>query len=284
LKRLNNSGYTYEKDGALWFSASKIRSDVEDYVLVKSDGEWAYGLADIAYHANKFEERGFDIVYTILGPDHHGHQARLESAMNALGHEGKLAVLILQQVNLIEAGEKVKMSKRAGKIITMNELINDVGTDAARYFFLARRMEAHLDFDLDLARKTTDENPIYYIQYAHARIRSILKFAQNKGISSHDILRADLSLLSEPEEISLVRKIAKFPESITSTARLLQPHIVPFYMLDLARLFHNFYAKHRVVDEAHSQATLARLALVNSVAETIKNGLGMCGISAPEQM
>ncbi|MCD6418919.1 arginine--tRNA ligase [bacterium] len=284
LSRLRDGEHTYIKDGAEWFAASKIADDVEDFVLVKSDGEWAYGLVDIAYHINKFEERGFDIVYTILGPDHHGHRARLETAMKALGHPDKLKVLILQQVNLIENGEKIKMSKRAGKIITMTELIDDVGVDAARYFFLARKMEAHLDFDLDLARNTSDENPVYYIQYAYARIRSIIEFAQNKGFDVDEIVQADLSLLQHPEEHFLIRKIYKYPYTIEKTARNLQPHIIPFYLYDLAKLFHDFYTKHRVVDENEKGLSVARLALIDAVAITIKNGLKICGISAPDKM
>ncbi|RKZ31786.1 arginine--tRNA ligase, partial [bacterium] len=173
LNRLEQKSLIYHNEGAKWFSASKIDPDVEDFVLVKSDGEWAYGLVDIAYHINKFEERQFDIVYTILGPDHHGHKARLETAMNALGHKNKLKIIILQQVNLIENGERVMMSKRAGKLITMDVLVDDVGVDAARYFFLARKAEAHLDFDINLARDTSEENPVYYIQYAYARINGI---------------------------------------------------------------------------------------------------------------
>ncbi len=284
LERLKKSERTYEKDGALWFAASQISPDVEDFVLIKSDGEWAYGLVDIAYHANKFEEREFDAVYTILGPDHHGHSGRLDAAMKALGHDGKLKVLILQQVNLIEGGEKVKMSKRAGKLIAMTELIDDVGTDAARYFFLARKIEAHLDFDLDLARKTSDENPVYYIQYAYARIRSIIEFAQNKGIDIEKISHFDLSLLKEREEIELIRKMSKFPYIVKKTAQNLQPHIIPFYLLEFAKCFHNFYTKHRVVEESNVEISTARLALISTVAETIKNGLKICGISAPNKM
>ncbi len=281
LDRLGRAGLTYEKDGALWFAASKVSPQVDDFVLVKSDGEWAYGLVDIAYHANKFEERGFSRVYTILGPDHHGHKARLEAAMKALGHEGKLCVLILQQVNLVEDGKRIKMSKRAGKLVTMDELIDDVGVDAARFFFLARRMEAHLDFDMNLARDTSEKNPVYYIQYAHARIQSILRYARERGISCPS--NVDLVPLTQPEELQLMRRMTKFPSVVLATARLMQPHVIPFFLLDFAKLFHNFYTKHRVVcdDEA---LTSARLALVAAVGNTIRRGLEICGISAPEQM
>ena len=285
LERLTHSGLVYEYEGAKWFSASEINADAKDFVLIKSDGEWAYGLVDIAYHANKFEERGFDIVHTILGPDHHGHKARMESAMKALGHDGKLKIIILQQVNLIEGGEKVKMSKRAGKIITMDTLIEDVGIDAARYFFLARKAESHLDFDLALARKTSDENPVYYIQYAYARIQSILRFAKSKGIDiDHiDSKSADLNLLTQPEENILCRKIIKFPSEVKEAAISIQPHIIPFYLLELAKIFHNFYTKHRVVCD-DEKLTLARVSLISAVSNTIKNGLAICGIEAPNEM
>ena len=283
LKRLGESGLTYEKDSALWFSASKLRDDVEDFVLVRSNGEWTYGLVDLAYHANKFEERGFEKVINILGPDHHGHKARLEAGMKALGHDGKLSVLILQQVNLVEDNVKVKMSKRAGKLVTMKELIEDIGVDAARYFFLARRMEAHLDFDLNLARTTTEENPVYYIQYAHARIKSILRFAKNKGLDKNENDAMIISKLAEPEEVALLRKMVKFPLVVFNAANILAPHLIPFYLLDFSKLFHNFYTKHRVVGEDRDKS-IARLVLCKAVGVTIKNGLSMCGISAPEQM
>ena len=285
LQRLIDKGLVYEYEGAKWFKASQINLDAKDFVLVKSDGQWAYGLVDIAYHANKFEERGFDIVYTILGPDHHGHKARMESAMKALGHDDKLKIIILQQVNLIEQGNKVKMSKRAGKIITMDVLLEDVGVDAARYFFLARKAESHLDFDLDLARKTSDENPVYYIQYAYARIQSILRFAKNKGVNIENIetQSVDLSMLTRPEENNLCRKITKYSISVQNAAESLQPHIIPFYLLELAKIFHNFYTKHKVVCD-DEKLTLARVALISAIANIIKCGLAICGIEAPNEM
>ncbi len=284
IKKFREMGLVYESDGALWFAASKVAEDVEDFVLIRANGEWTYALVDIAYHAEKLEERGFDFVHTIIGPDHHGHQTRMYSAMKTLGHDGKLTVHILQQVNLIEGGEKVKMSKRAGKMASMRDLIEDIGVDAARYFFLARRLEAHLDFELELARKTSEENPVYYIQYAHARIRSIIAFAQKKGFPINDFSNADFSKLVEPEEKLLMRKMAKFPNVVENSAKNFQPHILPMYLLDFAKLFHNFYTMHRVVDENKKEISMARLGLISAVAETIKNGLHLCGISAPEKM
>jgi arginyl-tRNA synthetase len=284
IQRLESLGTTYERDKATWFAASKFNSNIKDFVLIKSDGEWAYGLVDIAYHANKFEERGFDKVYTILGPDHYGHRDRLEASMKALGHEDKLKILILQQVNIIEGSEKVKMSKRAGKIITMDELIDDVGVDAARFFFLARRMEAHLDFDLDLARETSDVNPVYYVQYAHARIRSILKFAENKGLKIEEKINdIKFELAIEPEEILLIRKTIKFPLVVRNASIILGAHLIPFFLIEYSKLFHNFYTKHRVVGE-NRELSLTRLGISAAVADTIRWGLCLCGISTPNQM
>ena len=175
------------------------------------------------------------------------------------------------------------MSKRLGKLITMKELMDDVGVDAARYFFLARRMEAHLDFDLNLARNTSEENPVYYIQYAHARIKSIIEFAENKGFSEEMIFNCDPEILSKPEETTLIRMMSRFPGEINNSVKQMQTHIVPFYLTELAKMFHNFYSKHRVVGDEHN-ISLARLALVSAVACTIRKGLEICGINAPDNM
>jgi len=282
IDRLRERGDLIEEDGALWFDASKYDSNEKPFVLVKSDGEYAYAAVDIAYHDDKFA-RGYDICWDIWGPDHHGHVGRMKSAMKALGHDGKFDVLILQQVNLMEQGEKVKMSKRAGNLITLRELIDDVGVDVARYFFLARRMEAHLDFDLDLARKESDENPVFYIQYAHARICSILQFAENRGIDPKSAGRHELSQLTEPEALLIGRKLAVWPFVIEKAASEKSPHEVCFYLLELARMFHPFYSKHRVVGEDEDK-TLARVGLCRAIKETIVLGLDLLGISAPENM
>jgi len=282
IDRLKEQDDTIERDGALWFRADKYNPNEEPFVLVKSDGEYAYAAVDIAYHEDKFN-RGFGLCYDIWGPDHHGHIGRIKAAMAALGHEGKFDVLVLQQVNLIEGGEKVRMSKRAGKIVLLSELVEDVGVDVARFFFTARRMEAHLDFDLDLARKESDENPVYYIQYAHARISSILKFAENQGIKTHSVGRDELAYLTEPEVLILARKLAVWPTVVERAALEKSPHDICFYLLELAKLFHPFYAHYRVVDEDKA-ITLARVALCRAVKETLVLGLGLLGIDAPENM
>jgi arginyl-tRNA synthetase len=282
IERLRTQGDLLDEDGAVWFDATKYDPDEKPFVLIKSDGEYAYAAVDIAYHHKKFE-RGFDFCYDIWGPDHHGHVGRMKAAMRALGHDSKFDVLILQQVNLLEEGEKVRMSKRAGNLITLRELIEDVGVDVARYFFLARRMEAHLDFDLDLARKESDENPVFYIQYAHARINSILKFAENQGIDPESTGRHELAELTEPEALLLARKLAVWPSVVQKAAAEKSPHEVCFYLLELAQMFHPFYNKHRVVGPDEKK-TLARVALCRALKEAIALGLSLLGINAPENM
>ncbi len=282
IDRLRVQGDTFEKDGARWFAADRYDEREKPFVLIKSDGEYSYGAVDIAYHQDKFD-RSFDLVYDILGPDHHGHIGRMKAAMKALGHEGEFDVLTLQQVNLIEGGEKVKMSKREGKIVTLKELVDDVGVDVARYFFIARRMEAHLDFDLGLARKQSDENPVFYIQYAHARICSILEFAKNNGFEPKLAGREELTELVNPEELALARKMAEWPSVIEKCAVEMAPHHLCFYLHGLAQVFHPFYAKHRVVGD-DDRTTMARVALCRSIKEVLALGLGLLGISAPENM
>ncbi len=282
IERLSEQDDIFEEDGAQWFTADKYDDSEKPFVLIKSDGEYAYAAVDIAYHHNKFQ-RGFNICYDIWGPDHHGHIGRMKAAMRALGHNGKFDVLTLQQVNLLEEGEKVRMSKRAGNIITLQELVDDVGVDVARYFFLARRMEAHLDFDLDLARKESDENPVFYIQYAHARISSILEFAENQGINPASAGRRELAKLTEPEALLLARKLAVWPTIVNNSAQEKSPHEVCFYLLELAQMFHPFYNRHRVVGKDKAK-TLARVALCRALKEAIALGLGLLGIGAPENM
>lgn len=282
LETLREQGDIFEEQGAQWFAADKYDDSEKPFVLIKSDGEYAYAAVDIAYHDNKFK-RGFELCYDIWGPDHHGHIGRMKAAMKALGHSGKFDVLTLQQVNLLEEGEKVRMSKRAGNIITLRELIDDVGVDVARYFFLARRMEAHLDFDLDLARKESDENPVFYIQYAHARISSILEFAENQGYNPTSVGRKELSHLTEPEALLLARKLATWPTIVRSAAEEKSPHEICFYLLELAQMFHPFYNKHRVVGKDKDK-TLARVALCRALKEAIALGLEILGIDAPENM
>lgn len=280
LRLLEEKGYLYEKDGARWFKSSEF-GDEKDRVLVTSDGEPTYFLVDIAYHLTKYQ-RGFEMIYDLWGPDHHGYIERMKAALQALGYpRGSFEVSIIQQVNLIEGGEVVKMSKRAGKIIEMAELIDEVGVDVARFFFAERRTQSPLDFDLDLAKNTSEENPVYYVQYAHARICNILKFAREQGQPFSQ--QADLNLLQEAEEMTLIKKLLEYPDVIAKAARFLEPHRVPAYLQELAATFHRFYHHHQVVSN-NSELTKARLLLVEATRIVLANGLSILGISAPERM
>ncbi|MDZ7361309.1 MAG: arginine--tRNA ligase [candidate division KSB1 bacterium] len=280
LDLLAQKNLSYQKDGALWFRSSQFGDD-EDRVLLKSDGEPTYFLGDIAYHVDKYR-RGFNQLYDLWGPDHHSHIKRMEAAMLALGYpEGSFQVRIIQQVNLLRGGEVVKMSKRAGNIIEMAELIDEVGVDAARYFFSMRKLDTPMDFDIDLAKKQTEENPVYYVQYAHARVCNILAHAVAKGIILSDDY--DLSLLKTPEEIAVLRKMSEFPETVSKAAQFLEPHRLTLFLQELAAVFHHFYHDHRVVSE-DAALTQARLRLVEGVRLVLANALKLLNITAPEKM
>jgi arginyl-tRNA synthetase len=240
LALLTDHGTIFERDGAVWFRASDFDDD-EDRVLIKEDGTSTYFLTDIAYHKNKFD-RGFDTAIDLWGPDHHGYLPRMRSAIQALGIDpARLRLLIIQQVNLLRSGRPVKMSKREGSIITMRELIDEVGVDVARFFFLMRRLESHLDFDMDVAVEQSEENPVYYVQYAHARICSILRHAGEQDAVLNDPLETDLSLLRTAEELELIKKITRLPEIVESAARELQPHRMTGFLRQVATSFHQFY-------------------------------------------
>jgi arginyl-tRNA synthetase len=284
LAMLESKEFTYTEDGARWFRSTAFGDD-KDRVLIKADGIHTYIASDIAYHNDKFA-RSFTELVDIWGPDHHGYIARMRAAMQALGHPAEaFRVLIAQQVNLFEAGEPVAMSKRAGKFVTMADLIQDVGRDVARFFFLMRSTDAHLDFDLDLARKHTEENPVFYIQYAHARICSIIRKAQDEGWSLPPAGEAAVAgLTALPEELALARELAMFPEVLDTCARNLEPHGLAFYLKDVAAVFHRFYTVCRVLDQDERARSLARLGLVEAVRIVLRNGLNLLGISAPESM
>ncbi|MGH7595249.1 MAG: arginine--tRNA ligase [bacterium] len=280
LGRLAEKGLSYEKEGALWFRSSQF-GDEQDRVLLKSDGEPTYFLGDIAYHMDKYR-RGFDQLYDLWGPDHHSHVARMKAAMEALGYEkDSFQVRIIQQVNLLRGGEVVKMSKRAGNIVEMAELIDEVGVDAARYFFLMRKLDTPMDFDIDLAKKQTDENPVYYVQYAHARVCNILAHAAEKGIAVAE--HYDLGLLKTPEELAVIKKLAEFPEAVSKAAQFLEPNRITLFLQELAATFHHFYHDHRVVSE-DAALTQARLRLVEGVRIVLANALRLLNITAPEKM
>lgn len=285
MEDLKAHGYVYELDGAVWFRSTDFGDD-KDRVLIKANGDPAYIMADIAYHRNKYE-RGFGELVDIWGPDHHGYIARMQAAMRALGHPADaFRVLIAQQVNLMENGQPVAMSKRAGRFITMADLLSDVGRDVARFFFLMRSTDAHLDFDLDLARKHTEDNPVFYVQYAHARICSILKKARTENFAPPEAAVAVAKSLHQaaPEELVVARELAGFPDVLEACARNLEPHGLAFYLRDLATAFHRFYTVCRVLDAADPERTRVRLALIEAIRIVLRNGLDLLGIGAPETM
>ena len=280
VKILQDNGNIYEQDGALWLKSTAYGDD-KDRVVIRDNGVPTYLAADIAYHHNKYE-RGFDRLINIWGADHHGYVCRVKAAMEALGHDPKkLTVLLLQMVALYRGGELVKMSKRTGQSVTLNELMEEVGTDAARYFFLMRSLDSQLDFDLDLAKKKSNDNPVYYIQYAHARICSIFRQAEETKLVLGD--KPELSLLTDPSEIDLIKKIEEYPEEVEKAAADYAPQRIARYSYDLAALFHSFYNKCRIMGVEPKLAE-ARLALVTVTAHVIRHSLGILGVSAPDHM
>lgn len=279
LEDLRSAGTTYEHEGAVWFRATEFGAE-KDRVLVRSTGEPTYRLPDIAYHRHKLE-RGYDLILDVFGADHQATYPDVLAALKSLGYDvSKIEVRIHQFVTLMRGGQQVRMSTRKANYVTLDELCDEVGVDAVRYFFLMRRLEAHLDFDLDLAKKQSDENPVYYVQYAHARICSILNHAQEKGLKPE---KGKLSLLTEPEEVSLIKMLLEFPELVAGAAESREPHRIPNYLQELAAAFHNFYHKHRVVTE-DPKVSYARLELCRAVKIVLANGLGLLGVSAPERM
>jgi arginyl-tRNA synthetase len=282
INQLREKGYIYEQEGALWFKTSSSDED-KDNVVMRANGLPTYFAADIAYHQDKFQ-RGFDWVINVWGADHHGHVNRMKDAMEALGYRREmLDVLLMQLVRLYRGKDLVRMSKRTGTTIALDELIEELGKDAARFFFVMRSPDSQLDFDLRLAAEQSQENPVYYVQYAHARICSIFRQAEAAGISMPPVATINTSRLKEAEELALLRKIADFPEEIRLSAQTLAPHRIARYVLDLAGLFHSFYNRHRVINvEAELQG--ARLLLMRVTGITIKNALSILGVSAPEYM
>ncbi|MEF2968995.1 arginine--tRNA ligase [Paenibacillus sp. M1] len=282
LKELGAKGQTYEQDGATWLKTTEYGDD-KDRVLVKNDGTYTYLTPDIAYHRNKYD-RGFDRLINIWGADHHGYIPRVKAAMQALGKDPeKLTVLIAQMVSLFQDGEKVKMSKRTGKAVTMVDLMDEVGVDAIRYFFTMRSMDSHLDFDMDLAISTSNENPVYYVQYAHARICSIFRQAEEQGIAIPSPDSANLHKLTAEHEYDLLRKMGELPEEIRVAADNYAPHRLVRYVYELSAMLHSYYRAERVITEDAEQ-TAARLVLLGAVRTVIANVLGLIGVSAPERM
>jgi arginyl-tRNA synthetase len=282
LDALKDQGFIYSDGETLWFKTTAY-GDEKDRVVIRKNGDPTYFAADIAYHQNKFF-RGFDLLIDIWGADHHGYMPRLWAAIQALGHErNDLKIILVQLVNLLRAGEPVAMSTRSGEFVTLREVLDEVGRDAARYNFLMRRSDSHLDFDLEVAKKQTNENPVFYVQYAHARICSILRTAQERGLALPAFDRIDASLLGEPEEKALIKMMARYPEMIEGAARALEVHRITFYLNDLAGIFHSYYNKNKVVTD-DAALSGARLVLVEGVRIVLANALGILGVGAPEKM
>ncbi|WP_423408506.1 arginine--tRNA ligase [Heyndrickxia sp. MSNUG] len=281
LDALRANGHIYEEDGATWFRSTELGDD-KDRVLIKQDGSYTYLTPDIAYHKNKLE-RGFEKLINIWGADHHGYIPRMKAAIQALGYErDTLEVEIIQLVHLYKNGEKMKMSKRTGKAVTMRDLIEEVGLDAVRYFFAMRSADTHMDFDLDLAVSQSNENPVFYAQYAHARISSILRSAEEQGFTAGK--DADFKLIEAEKEMDLLKKIGEFPLAVAEAAQKRMPHRISNYIFELASVFHSFYNAEKVLDMDNKERTQARLSLIKSAQITLKNALALIGVSAPEKM
>jgi arginyl-tRNA synthetase len=279
LADLESKGFIYHDGETRWFKTTDF-GDEKDRVVIRKNGEPTYFAADIAYHQNKYA-RGFDTLIDIWGADHHGYIPRMLACIQSLGHEkDSLKIVLVQLVNLLRAGKPVAMSTRSGEFVTLREVVDEVGRDAARYNFLMRRSDSQLDFDLELAKQQSNENPVYYVQYAHARICSILRFAEERGYAVPAYGQVDPNLLNLPEEIQLIKVITRFPEL---AALNLEPHRLTFYLNDLAATFHSYYNKHKVISDDDG-LSLARIFLVKSVRTVVKNTLGLLGVTAPEKM
>jgi len=282
IQELKECGFAYERDGALWLRSTAFGDD-KDRVVIKQDGEYTYLATDIAYHRNKLA-RGFTQLVNIWGADHHGYIPRVQSVIQAFGHpKDSLHVLLVQLVAILRHGQPVPMSKRAGDFVTLRDVVQEVGSDAARYIFLTRRSDSHLDFDLDVAKEQSRENPVYYVQYAHARLASLFREAESRGIAVPSKERVDLSLLDLEEEQAIIKSLAKYPEVVEEAALAYEPHRLTFYLQDLAGLLHNYYFKHRVITEDASR-TSSKLFLLKQVKMVIQSALKILGVNAPERM
>ena len=309
LEELRKRDLQFEQEGALWFRSSAF-GDEKDRVVRKQDGEYTYLASDITYHRDKLQ-RGYNLLIDIWGADHHGYIPRMEAVVQAYGYpKDRLRVVLVQMVNLIRGGKKIEMSKRAGEFITLREVMDEVGVDAAKFFFLMRRSDTHLDFDLDLAKQQSAENPVYYVQYAHARIASLFRVAEERGIPLPKPSEVDLGALTHHDEFGLIRKLSSYPSVVQASASALEPHRLTFYLQELAMLLHTFYYKHRImppavevdtqdaerfvketgtgvvrqVEPVTPGLTAARLTLMRAVQRVIQNGLRVLGISAPDRM
>jgi arginyl-tRNA synthetase len=307
LDELKSQQFLFEQEGAWWFRSSAF-GDEKDRVVRKQDGEYTYLASDIAYHQDKLR-RGYDLLIDVWGADHHGYIPRMQAVVQAYGYpKDRLQVVLVQMVNLLRGGKKVEMSKRAGEFITMREVIDEVGADAAKFFFLMRDSDSHLDFDLELAKQRSSDNPVYYVQYAHARIASLWRVAAARGIACPLPSETDLTRLTDPDELGLIRKLSAYPSVLQGSAMAYEPHRMTYYLQQLAGLLHAFYNKHRILPPAADrdllevtpeglapseglqkevlvpERTAARLALMWGIQQVLRNGLGVLGISAPDQM
>jgi arginyl-tRNA synthetase len=281
---LRRRGLLYAQDGAEWFRSTQFGDD-KDRTVIKSDGELTYFASDIAYHRNKFE-RKFGRLINVWGADHHGYVARLKAAMRGLGYDADaLRVVLVQMVQLTRGGEPVRMGKRTGEYVALDEVLQEVGRDAARFFFLMRKSDSHLDFDLELAKRQSSDNPVFYVQYAHARVASILEQARRNGVALHAAGGAGVSLerLELAEELELIRRMIQFNDVLEESVRELEPHRMIFYLLELAGEFHRYYNRHRVITDDH-ELSQARLLLVVNAQKTIRRGLEILGVDAPLRM
>ena len=283
LESLRQKGFVYSDGETLWFKTTDF-GDEKDRVVIRKNGEPTYFAADIAYHQNKFS-RGYEMIIDIWGADHHGYMPRLWAGIQSLGHEKEaLKIILVQLVNLLRGGAPVAMSTRSGEFVTLREVLDEVGKDAARYNFLMRRSDSHLDFDLEIAKKQSNENPVFYVQYAHARICSIIRMAQQEhGIALPFYDGINPALLDQPEEMTLIKLMARYPEVIEGAAKSLEPHRVTFYLNDLASVFHGYYNKNKVISD-NKELTVARLFLIKSISIVLGNALKILGVNAPEKM
>ncbi|MGW8187722.1 MAG: arginine--tRNA ligase, partial [Desulfobacterales bacterium] len=282
LAESRERGIIYEKDGALWFKTSDL-GDEKDRVVVRRNGQTTYFASDIAYHNDKYR-RGFQRVIDVWGADHHGYIPRMQAAIEACGHKrNQFQVILVQLVNLLRGGQPVAMSTRAGEFVTLRDVIDEVGKDAARFLFLTRHYESPLDFDLEVAKQQTNENPVYYVQYVHARISSIIRKAVDNGKADVKWDETAIARLQEYEEIQLIKTLAEYPETVATSAEKLEPHRITFFLMNLAAAFHAYYNKHRVLSE-DPVLSHGRLVLVESIRKVIRNGLALLGVDAPDKM
>jgi arginyl-tRNA synthetase len=282
IESLRTNGFVYDKDGATWFKATAFGDD-KDRVIIKQDGEYTYFASDIAYHRKKVEKK-YDELIDIWGADHHGYIPRINAVIEALGYpEGRLKILLVQMVTLLRGGKPVQMSKRAGEFVTLREVIEEVGADITKFIFLTRRPDSHLEFDLETAKAQSSENPVFYVQYAYARINSIFVRSGEKGMDAEKLPDADMQLLSAPEELRLIKKLLMYPMVFDGAVIAREPHRITFYLQELAGMFHAYYNRYRVIGDDVA-LTRARLALCEAIRIVLKDGLGILGISAPEKM